>query len=857
MADFPSNRPQGGGYVSQGNKPSSSSNHMGTNGSGREPNGYPSQHRPHQGHSRPSQASPYKNDMMSMSRPHNTMSSSSIPRSHTTSSSGGYGMSIGSNMSGMKSSANVMNTSIPAKSKPMKAHLIQQVSERPFVIKIRKYSTIPKSKPLPINLSSFNSTHNDSNYSNKQQNANETTTRSGRRVQNLKRPTYDFDSGDSDELEFDDSSVLMHSADTASGILPKKRSRPNAKSGTGSIKNSSQSGVGSHLPSSLSQASLNSSLAENSVSTTTSFPLTLSNMTPSIEGPPPGVLPSLWYSRECCLHIYVIEKILSWKKRHKVVPIHPQSSSTTTPSINTSLPQSLTESSNEANATTPLSSSITQPTGVPLDGAEYEKISNQVLDHLSSIRKPRRRMEVSRINPSQCPIVLTTSTAIEKSIITRSAISSAPFSDSKLQLKQQKPQYRVSEETEDVLLIKWRGHSYMHCSWERPSDLIRLDPTNNTAKHKIKRYYALQESILGLNWKHVLEEGRRTSSTPPPPNPDGTNAASTSLQQVKKNEDDDDEELEEMTFPPEYTEAERILACDENEMDMKIFQKQLKINQEMETKLLDEREKESINPTAIGHHLGGGAKAIVLDLEQPWDPEDNVRYVVKWKGMQNSDVTWEYWKDLKYDFVQEVADFWERQRAPTMEVVKKALVKTHPLVKDFKKLQESPLFGKKTSILKQLDAEDDDEEQSTLRLRGYQLEGVNWLLWNWFNKRSCILADEMGLGKTIQSIGLLDQLSKLDATKIRGPFLIVAPLSLISQWQSESKAWAPDLNVVVYHGSADARDFMVKHEFYYNEQFVGKGMHTKLRKMNWTKFHVLITTFEVVLKDNAVLSKIR
>jgi chromodomain helicase DNA binding protein 8 len=34
-----------------------------------------------------------------------------------------------------------------------------------------------------------------------------------------------------------------------------------------------------------------------------------------------------------------------------------------------------------------------------------------------------------------------------------------------------------------------------------------------------------------------------------------------------------------------------------------------------------------------------------------------------------------------------------------------------------------------------------------LNLRDYQLEGVNWLLWNWWLRRPCILADEMGLGE--------------------------------------------------------------------------------------------------------------
>ena len=87
--------------------------------------------------------------------------------------------------------------------------------------------------------------------------------------------------------------------------------------------------------------------------------------------------------------------------------------------------------------------------------------------------------------------------------------------------------------------------------------------------------------------------------------------------------------------------------------------------------------------------------------------------------------------------------------------------------------------------------------------------------------------------------------------------MIVAPLSLIGQWQSELASWTPDINAVLYHGSADARDFLVQHEFYYSEQFIPKPTAVKLRKNHITKFNVLITTYEVVLKDVAVLSKIR
>lgn len=111
--------------------------------------------------------------------------------------------------------------------------------------------------------------------------------------------------------------------------------------------------------------------------------------------------------------------------------------------------------------------------------------------------------------------------------------------------------------------------------------------------------------------------------------------------------------------------------------------------------------------------------------------------------------------------------------------------------------------------------------------------------------------------KTIQSAAFLQELQSHPAAQIRGPFLIVAPLSLIGQWESELKSWAPDMNVILYHGTADARDFLVQQEFYYTDQFVPKQIAIKLKKQDITKFYVLITTYEVVLKDIAVLSKIR
>jgi SNF2 family DNA or RNA helicase len=97
----------------------------------------------------------------------------------------------------------------------------------------------------------------------------------------------------------------------------------------------------------------------------------------------------------------------------------------------------------------------------------------------------------------------------------------------------------------------------------------------------------------------------------------------------------------------------------------------------------------------------------------------------------------------------------------------------------------------------------------------------------------------------------------MPSTQVRGPFLVVAPLTLIGQWQSESHTWTPDFNVVFYHGKADARDFLVQQEFYYTDQFTPKSHALRLKKQHITKFHILITTYEIVLKDIDVLSKIK
>jgi SNF2 family DNA or RNA helicase len=84
---------------------------------------------------------------------------------------------------------------------------------------------------------------------------------------------------------------------------------------------------------------------------------------------------------------------------------------------------------------------------------------------------------------------------------------------------------------------------------------------------------------------------------------------------------------------------------------------------------------------------------------------------------------------------------------------------------------------------------------STLQaeLRDYQLDGFQWLsrLAHW-GIGAC-LADDMGLGKTIQTLALL--ISRAP----QGPALVIAPVSVIMNWQTEAHRFAPTLKVHVYH----------------------------------------------------------
>ena len=77
-------------------------------------------------------------------------------------------------------------------------------------------------------------------------------------------------------------------------------------------------------------------------------------------------------------------------------------------------------------------------------------------------------------------------------------------------------------------------------------------------------------------------------------------------------------------------------------------------------------------------------------------------------------------------------------------------------------------------------------------LREYQRDGVEWIRFMTGHGFGALLADDMGLGKTIQTIAWILSTPR--------PVLIVAPLTLLSNWAHEFAKFAPGLKVYVHHG---------------------------------------------------------
>uniref|UniRef100_A0A7N0TWC5 Chromatin-remodeling ATPase INO80 n=1 Tax=Kalanchoe fedtschenkoi TaxID=63787 RepID=A0A7N0TWC5_KALFE len=128
-------------------------------------------------------------------------------------------------------------------------------------------------------------------------------------------------------------------------------------------------------------------------------------------------------------------------------------------------------------------------------------------------------------------------------------------------------------------------------------------------------------------------------------------------------------------------------------------------------------------------------------------------------------------------------------------------------------------------------------------LKEYQLKGLQWLVNCYEQGLNGILADEMGLGKTIQAMAFLAHLA--EEKNIWGPFLVVAPASVLNNWADEIGRFCPELKTLPYWGPLQERTVL------------RKNMNPKRLYRRDAGFHILITSYQLLVADEKYFRRVK
>ena len=136
-------------------------------------------------------------------------------------------------------------------------------------------------------------------------------------------------------------------------------------------------------------------------------------------------------------------------------------------------------------------------------------------------------------------------------------------------------------------------------------------------------------------------------------------------------------------------------------------------------------------------------------------------------------------------------------------------------------------------------------------LRPYQETGYSWLVQNIKSGFGSILADDMGLGKTLQVLATIQHL-KDEGLLEKEKVLVIAPTSLLTNWQEEIRKFTPNLTSYIFHGTK-RRFTKTKYDIYLTSYGVARSDLNKFKKQKW--FLVVIDEAQNIKNPNTKQTK--
>lgn len=194
------------------------------------------------------------------------------------------------------------------------------------------------------------------------------------------------------------------------------------------------------------------------------------------------------------------------------------------------------------------------------------------------------------------------------------------------------------------------------------------------------------------------------------------------------------------------------------------------------------------------------------------------------------------WMELDRDKMQQFLEFWQSHGDEKPEMMMLEFLQRTAQEDDWEVEHDEFL----SSMMAKLHDKSKFELISDLvqlqgTLREYQKRGVSWLSYLENLGLNGCLADDMRLGKSLQVIArLIQERENSNGSKSLLPTLLIAPTSVVGNWQREIAKFAPHLKVMVHHGASRNQ----------NEVF----------KTLCLQYDVVITSFTLVRKDEKLLS---